>query len=130
MADAASEAVAAPPTNPEVAPFHEAASRGKLLIGCCRTCGEAHFYPRRHCPFCAGEAEWQEAAGTGTIYSYTVLRRARPPYVQAYVTLDEGPSMLTRIVDCPFEELAVGKRVRVVFRPAADGQAVPFFAPA
>jgi uncharacterized OB-fold protein len=130
MADTAPGAIPSPPTNPEVAPFHEAANRGKLLVGRCRACGEAHFYPRRLCPFCAGETEWQEAAGTGTIYSYAVLSRAKPPYAQAYVTLDEGPTMLTRIVDCPFEELAVGKRVRVVFRPAENGQAIPFFAPA
>jgi uncharacterized OB-fold protein len=116
-----------PPTNPEVAPFHEAANAGKLLIKRCLTCGEPHYYPRALCPFCLGETKWEEAAGTGTIYSYTVLRRAKPPYVQAYVTLAEGPTMLTRIVDCDFDALAVGKPVRVVFKPSENGQAVPVF---
>jgi uncharacterized OB-fold protein len=119
--------IASPPTDPEVAPFHAAANAGKLLVGRCTACGEAHYYPRRHCPFCFGDTKWEEAAGTGTVYSYTVLRRGKPPYVQAYVKLAEGPLMLTRIVDAAFEDVAIGKPVRVVFRPAADGQAVPFF---
>ena len=126
MAETAA-AIPSPPTNPEVAPFHDAANAGKLLIKRCTACGQAHFYPRALCPFCMGETAWEEAAGTGTVYSYTVLRRARPPYVQAYVTLAEGPTMLTQIVDCSFDDVAIGKPVRVVFKPSENGQAVPFF---
>jgi uncharacterized OB-fold protein len=58
------------------------------LIKTCRACGDRHYYPRPFCPFCGSDAtEWQTAAGTGTLYSYSVMRRAEIPYAIAYVTL-------------------------------------------
>ena len=57
------------------------------------------------------------------------MRRAKEPYAIAYVTLAEGPTMLTNIVDCDLDELRIGQAVAVVFkherrRPAgADVQA-------
>jgi uncharacterized OB-fold protein len=122
--------IAAPQPNPETAAFWEAAAAGKLLLKRCRACGEPHWYPRAHCPFCfSAETEWQEARGTGTIYSWSVMRRAPVPYAVAYVTLDEGVTMLTNIVDCDFDRLQIGQKVKVVFRPSDGGPPVPMFAP-
>ena len=47
----------------------------------------------------------------------------------AYVTLDEGPAMLTNIVDCDPDRVAIGQRVHAVYRPTRDGTPVPMFAP-
>ena len=78
----------------ETQPFWDAAREGRFLVKRCRACGKAHWYPRTHCPFCASaDTEWTEAGGEGSIYSYSVMRRADPVYVMAYVTLDEGPTM-------------------------------------
>ena len=57
------------------------------------------------------------------------MRRVAEPYAIAYVTLDEGVSMLTNLVDCDFGRLKIGAPVRVVFRSAADGEAIPMFTP-
>jgi uncharacterized protein len=123
--------IPAPPTNPETKPFWEAAAQGKLLIKRCTSCGEAHYYPRALCPFCGSAAtEWQLAAGGGVIYSYSVMRRAEVPYAIAYVTLDEGVTMMTNLVDCNFDALKIGQRVRVVFKPTDGGPPVPTFTPA
>ena len=66
------------------------------MIKHCKACGEAHYYPRAMCPFCVSDdTEWQTASGTGTIYTYSVMRRAEIPYAIAYVTLDEGVTMMT-----------------------------------
>jgi uncharacterized OB-fold protein len=115
---------------PETRPFWEAASRGTLLLKRCTACGEHHFYPREICPFCFSEkTEWREAAGTGTIYSLSVTRRAEIPYAIAYVTLAEGPTMLTNVVDCNLDALRIGQAVKLVFKSSEDGQAVPMFTP-
>ena len=74
--------------------------------------------------------EWQATAGIGTIYSYSVMRRAEVPYAIAYVTLDEGPTMMTNLVNCDFDALRVGQRVKVAFTPTEGGPPVPTFTPA
>lgn len=122
--------IAAPLLNAEIKPYFDAAAEGKLLVRRCRDCGEAHFYPRSICPHCFSErTEWQASAGAGTVYSYSVMR-VGGPFVIAYVTLDEGPTMLTNIVDCDPESVRIGQRVRVVFRPTDGDSVVPMFAPA
>jgi uncharacterized OB-fold protein len=116
---------------PETIPYWEAAARGELLLKRCQSCGAAHFYPRVLCPFCfSDKTEWLRAAGMGTIYSFSVMRRAEQPYAIAYVTLDEGPTMMTNIVDCDLDAIRIGQRVRLVFKRAENGQAVPMFTPA
>ena len=123
--------IPAPEPNPETKAFWDAAAQGKLLIKKCRACGQSHYYPRALCPYCMSDAtEWQATAGTGTIYSYSVMRRAEVPYAIAYVTLDEGPTMMTNLVNCDFDSLRVGQRVKVAFTPTEGGPPVPTFAPA
>ncbi|MDB5452151.1 MAG: DNA-binding protein, partial [Caulobacteraceae bacterium] len=64
---------------------------------------------------------WIESGGQGVIYSYSVTRRGTPtPYCIAYVTLDEGPTMMTNIVDCDLDQVRIGQRVQVVFKPTGD----------
>jgi hypothetical protein len=123
--------IPAPPVNSETKPFWDAASQGQLLIKRCTGCGQSHYYPRALCPFCGSDATaWQLASGTGTIYSYSVMRRAEVPYAIAYVTLDEGVTMMTNLVDCDFDALRIGQRVRLVFTPTEGGPPVPTFTPA
>lgn len=115
----------------ETRPFWEAASRRSLVLKRCNACGEAHHYPRKICPFClSDDTGWIEASGLGVIHSFTVMRRAPVPFAMAYVTLDEGPSLLTNIVDCEFDKLAIGQKVRVTFKESTTGALVPMFAPA
>jgi hypothetical protein len=123
--------IPAPPVTPETEPFWSAAAAGRLLIKRCRSCGQAHFYPRTICPFCFNDTtDWLEASGRGTVYSYSVMRRAPVPYAIAYVTLEEGVTMLTNIVDCDLDALRIGHAVRVVFKPTEGGPPVPMFTPA
>ena len=120
--------IPAPDANPETKPFWDAAAEGKLLIKTCRACGQTHYYPRALCPFClSDQTEWTVAKGTGTIYSYSVMRRAEVPYAIAYVTLDEGPSMMTNVVQCDFDTLKIGQRVKIAFTPTEGGPPVPTF---
>jgi uncharacterized OB-fold protein len=126
-----SRKITAPQPNPETQAFWDAATEGKLLIKKCNGCGQVHFYPRDNCPFCfSDKTEWQQASGNGTVYTYSVMRRAPVPYAIAYVTLAEGPTMMTNIVDCDLNSIKVGQAVKLVFKPSDGGPPVPCFAPA
>ncbi len=119
-----------PQPAPETEAFWAAAREGRFLVRRCRSCGRAHWYPRTHCPFCtSADTEWVEASGDGIIYSYSVMRRTDPLYVMAYVTLAEGPTMMTNIVDCDPEALRIGDAVKLRFVSSAGGYAVPMFFP-
>jgi len=122
--------IPAPQGNPETKPFWDAAAEGRFLIGRCTACGKAHYYPRLLCPFCMGEATMEEASGDGEIYTFSVTYRGAPePYAIGYVTLKEGPRILTNFVDCDFRALAIGQAVKIKWT-ATDGLPVPTFTPA
>jgi uncharacterized OB-fold protein len=120
----------APQVTPETKAFWDAAASGKLMIGKCAACGAVHYYPRTICPFCfSAETRLEQASGEGTIYTYSVMRRASIPYAIAYVTLAEGPTMMTNIVDCDLDRIRIGQKVRLVFKPTEGGPPVPMFTP-
>jgi uncharacterized protein len=121
--------ILAPVANVETQAYWDAARQGRLLIKRCLACEKPHFYPRALCPFCFGETEWVETKGEGEIYSFSVMRRAEIPYAIAFVTLDEGPTIMSNIVGCDLNAIRIGQRVRVAFQPAEDGQPVPMFSP-
>ena len=127
----ATRTIPSPTTNAENQAFFDGAREGRLLLKRCTACGEFHYYPRAICPFCSSErTEWVAAQGRGRIYSFSVMRRAPQPYAIAYVTLDEGVTILTNIVDCDLDRLRIGDPVRLVFKPAEGGEMIPMFAPA
>jgi hypothetical protein len=75
----------------------------------------------------AGDLEWREISGMGTLYSFTVARRPVGPHfadaipqMLAIVEWDEGPRFSTEIVDVAPEELSVGMRVKPVFSDYPD----------
>jgi uncharacterized OB-fold protein len=81
---------------------------------------------------------WVEASGRGSVYSFTINRRGQAdlpayrqvgPYVLAYVELDEGPRVMTNIVDCDPDSVRIGQRVEVVFHDTGQGSALVRFRP-
>ena len=120
-----------PDINMETTVYWESAKNGKLLVKTCKACGKFHYYPRTICPHClSSDTDWVEASGKGTIYTYSVMRRTETPYVIAYVTLEEGVTMLSNIVECDVDGVAVGQTVEVVFRDTEGGHSLPVFRPA
>jgi uncharacterized OB-fold protein len=122
--------IASPEPNVETQVFWDAAGKGKLMIKTCNSCSKPHYYPRAICPRCfSDQTEWTEAKGTGEIYTFSVVKRAKIPYAMAYVTLDEGVTMMTNIVDTDLDAIKIGQKVKVVFKPTKDGPPVPMFTP-
>ena len=120
-------------------PFWEGAREGRLLVQRCLGCGHRQFYPRPLCLECESlDVGWVEAAGTGSVYSLTTVHLAvtpelDPPYVVAVVELDEGPRLLTRLVDGEGNALAdgasIGDRVVVSWHPREGAPPLPLFRP-
>jgi uncharacterized OB-fold protein len=119
--------------DPTTAPFWEGARRNRLLIQRCRSCGRHQFYPRPFCIRCnAGQMDWVEAKGTGAVYSMSTVHVPpspdfEAPYVVAIVELDEGPKLMTNIVN---GVCGIGDPVRVVWRARDGTPPLPMFEPA
>ncbi len=127
------------PINPQfTAPFWEGARRGELVLPRCRTCSTVFFYPRELCPEClSSDLDWVAASGRGRVYSYTIVHqpahpsfRADSPYLYAIVQLDEGVRMVSNIVDCPHDELAINMPVVAVFDAVTPETTLVKFRPA
>jgi uncharacterized protein len=116
------------------APFWSGCARHELLLQRCTDCAAVVFYPRSSCPTCgSARLEQVPSAGCGTLYSYTVARRAthrklvdRVPYVIAIVDLDEGPRLTSTVVGTAPEDVHIGMRLDVDFEDH-EGFTVPVF---
>ena len=125
-----------PETQPWSEKFWEGTKQGKLLIQFCNDCNTYIFYPRKFCPECwSGNLDWKEASGKAKIYTFsTAYSMVEPkfmdglPYTIAYVDLDEGVRMMTRIVECKPEEITFDMNVEVVFHEQ-NGFFLPYFRP-
>ncbi len=116
-----------PVATPETAHFWEGTARGELLLQRCRACATTYFPPQVFCPACSSDdVVVVRAAGSGTLYSYVITYLAAPgfeaPFVLAVVELDEGPRLLTNLVDVEPdpETLVLDTPVEVVFEPVGD----------
>lgn len=126
-----------PTIEEDTRPFWDAARDGKLLIRRCDACERAHHYPRPFCPHCwSADVRWEQASGRATLYTYSTVHRndlppfaGRVPYVAAVVALDEGPRMMTNVVECEPDLLEVGMALEVTFRSVTDDVSVPVFRP-
>ncbi len=122
--------IPAPRVLPESLPFWQAADEGRYLVKKCSSCGKVHHYPRDICPFClSADTVWQDSPGTGVVYSFSTMGQSDAAYTMAYVTLDEGVTVMSNLVDCDPAKVTIGQKVRVVFTPTEGGHAVPMFTP-
>lgn len=125
-----------PDATPETRHFWAGCKVGKLLLQRCQETGRAYFPPRPFSPFTGSrDVEIFEASGLAALYSYVIHHRNMPgfiaPYAIAVVQLEEGPRMMTNIVDCPQtpEALVLDMPLRVVFRPIDETISLPLFRP-
>lgn len=120
--------------------FWDGVAAGRLVVPTCMGCGTAFFPPLPCCPACQSELiEHVEAAGTATLYSWVVMRRALDPafatavpYVVAAVELTEGARLFSRLVNVDIDEpdaLRAGMALQLVF-VEIDGRPMWAFEPA
>jgi uncharacterized OB-fold protein len=96
---------------------------GRLTFQRCADCGHAWLPARTECPECwSPDHSREDAGGMATVVSWVVFHVAfdprfkdRTPYNVALVDLDEGPRLITNIIEIPAGEDIVGKRVALCF---------------
>lgn len=126
-----------PRPTPETEVYWQGCRKHELLLQRCTQCNKFQFYPRIICANCTSEnLEWVKATGRGRVLTFTIVRRAVSeayaadvPYVVALIQLDEGPKMMSNVVQCDPETLVVGSPVQVVFEDWSDEISVPQFRP-
>ena len=134
----AEPARARPKPTPETQHYWDGAKAGELLLQCCDDCAHTYFPPRPFCPKCASrKVSIKKASGKGTLYSYVINHRPAapgftPPYAIAVVALEEGPRMMSNIIDCPQtpEALVLDMALEVAFETIDDKLTLPVFKPA
>jgi uncharacterized OB-fold protein len=126
-----------PKPTPETEHFWQGAKNGQLKLQRCTDCSGVYFPPRPFCPSCASrDVEIFDATGKATLYSYVINHRPHPafdgPYSIAVVELEEGPRMMTNIVnvDQTPEALVLDMPLEVVFEALTDDISLPYFQPA
>jgi uncharacterized OB-fold protein len=126
-----------PTPTPETQHFWDGCKHGELRLQRCDACSHTYFPPRPFCPKCASrEVSVLPASGKATLWSYVIHHRPMPgfptPYAIAVVQLDEGPRMMTNIVNCEQtpEALQLDMPLQVVFEAVSDEIRLPLFQPA
>lgn len=126
-----------PQPTPETEHFWAGAREGELRLQRCAGCQHAYFPPQNFCPRCHSEdVSTFKASGKGTLYGFNISHLPapglQPPYVIAAVELEEGPRMMSNLIDCPAtaESVHLDMAVEVTFKKQSDEISLPLFRPA
>jgi uncharacterized OB-fold protein len=115
--------------------FYDWCRRHELRFQRCRDCAAWRHVPREMCAKCGSwDWDWEQSSGRGRLFSWTVV--ARPlhpafaedaPYAPAVIEMEEGVRILSRVVDVPPDELAIGMPVSVAFDDVSPEISLPVF---
>ena len=117
-------------------PLIEAWKRGELMLQHCGACGYVVFFPREMCPQCwSAQLQWKKHSGRGRLISYSQIYShvtepfaTESPVTLAEIELDDGGTMLTRIVDVARDApIKSGAAVQLVPMPQAARYNLPTF---
>ncbi|HEV8472472.1 MAG TPA: Zn-ribbon domain-containing OB-fold protein [Methylomirabilota bacterium] len=128
------------PITPEARPYWDGLKQGRLMLPKCGACGQTFFYPRVVCPECQSRnITWIQSTGRGRLHSFGIAHQSfnkafkvAPPYVLAMIELEEGPRMLSNLIDVKADPAVVkcDMPVEVVFHKLSDDVTIPLFRPA
>jgi uncharacterized OB-fold protein len=126
-----------PKLNADTRPFWEGCRKHELRFQRCNDCGCVRWPPSYLCPDChSNDMNWMISKGNGRVYTFAVYHAAfHPefaadlPYTVAIVALDEGPRLLTNIVDCHPGELRCDMPVEVTWEDLDETITLPKFRP-
>jgi len=126
-----------PVPTPETEHFWSGTKAGELRLQRCDECATVYFPPRPFCPKCISKSvSVFTASGNATLYSYVINERPHPafdgPYAIAVVQLEEGPRLMTNLVNVAQtpEALVLDMPLHVVFEPINEDISLPYFEPA
>ncbi len=127
---------ARPEPTPETQHYWEGTRQGELRLQRCDDCAKTYFPPRPFCPECGSRhVAVVTSSGKGRLFSYVIHHRPvpgfTPPYAIAVVELDEGPRLMSNIVNCPQtpEALQLDMALEVAFEKIDDEITLALFQP-
>jgi 3-oxo-4,17-pregnadiene-20-carboxyl-CoA hydratase alpha subunit len=123
------------PAAADDAQFWSFVDDGELRLQRCAACAAFRHPPRPVCAECGSrESEWVAASGHGVVWSFTVIHpptvpsfAERTPYGAVVVRLDEGVFLVSNIVDCGPDDLAVEMPVDLAITEVEPGLRLPLF---
>ncbi|HEY3653790.1 MAG TPA: OB-fold domain-containing protein [Steroidobacteraceae bacterium] len=127
-----------PPLTDLNRPYVEAGGGNTLMLQQCNNCANIWFPSAQHCPKClAQDFAWKAMSGRAKLWSWVVMHQIyfksfkdEVPYVVAFVELEEGPHLMSTVVDIDREQLRCDMTLEVGFVPAKEGTWLPVFRPA
>ena len=119
-------------------PFWDAARRHELVLPRCNNCSLTFFYPRERCPDClSDDLDWIQSSGKGQVHSFTIIEQPvnrafleDVPYVYAMIQLNDGPRMISNVVECDIEDVKINMPVEAVFDDVSPDVTLVKFKPA
>ena len=115
--------------------FYDWCAKHELRFQRCTACRAWRHVPREMCAACGAlEWEWARSSGRGRVFTWTVATRAMHPafqgdvpYAPVVIEMDEGVRVLSVVVDCAPDALAIDMPVEVVFEAATPEITLPKF---
>lgn len=119
-------------------PYWDGLKQREMVLPKCKPCNKVWYPPTRFCPKCwSHDFSWQQLSGRGKVNSWVVFHQAYfsslkddIPYNVAEVELEEGPRLLTNLVEVSNEEIRIGMSVEVVYDDVTDEVTLAKFKPA
>ena len=107
----------------------------RLVVQSCSSCTDLYHPPRVMCEKCGGASfQWVPMSGTGTVFSYVVTHQpvhpaldGKTPFATVNIQLDEGPHIISNLVDVDVQDIHIGLPVTVVFKHVSSEITLPLF---
>jgi len=123
------------PRAADEAQFWSFVADGELRLQRCGACANYRHPPRPVCAACgSADSEWVETSGRGEVWSFTVIHPPtlqaftdRTPYGAVVVRLEEGVFLVSSVLDCSPDELAVEMPVELAITEVEPGLRLPLF---
>lgn len=121
-------------------PFWDSVKQHSMQLPFCKSCNEFFYYPRAFCPKDFNwDIEYRPVSGKGTVYAFSICYRGqaegwwdKAPYTVVTVQLDEGPRMISNLVNVEHDpaNIKVGMPVKVTYSDVTAEMTLPHFEPA
>ena len=115
--------------------FYDWCRKRELRFQCCARCQAWRHVPRELCAECGSpEWRWEKSSGRGRVFTWTLVARAMHPafqqdvpYAAVVIEMEEGVRLISQVIDCPPDELAIDAPLEVVFEDVTEEVTLPKF---
>src|SRR5262245_29056245 len=115
--------------------FYAWCAKGELRFQCCDSCGSWRHVPREMCAECGSmHWQWKRSSGRGRVFTWTTTAvplhpafKGATPYAPVVVEMEEGVRIVTELVDCAPDAIAIDMPVEVAFDAVTPEVTLPKF---